>query len=112
MADEFPQWALVASESWETAHTVIVRLELPGLTREDIEVSFTPTSLKVRGEKRSEAVAQARTYHLMERAFGKFERTITLPHDIDSQTVEIAYQDGILTVIAQKTETTPPAIAF
>jgi HSP20 family protein len=71
---EFPQWALLAAEAWETAHAVVVRLELPGLKREDIDVSIDRGTLRVRGEKRFAGRTQGRTYHLMERAFGRFER--------------------------------------
>jgi HSP20 family protein len=104
----FPQWALLAGEAWETAHAVIVRLELPGLRREDIDVSIRRSGLRVRGEKRSEWESQKRTYHLMERAFGRFERTIALPHNIDAAHAEVEYKDGVLTVIVPKTEPSPP----
>jgi HSP20 family protein len=104
----FPQWALLAGDAWETAHAVIVRLELPGLKKEDIDVSITRSGLRVRGEKHSQDAPPKRSYHLMERAFGRFERTITLPRNIDAKNAEIEYQDGVLTVIVPKTESTPP----
>ena len=108
----FPQWALVAGEAWETAHAVIVRLELPGLKREDIAVSIYRGTLRVRGEKHSLGASQGRTYRLMERAFGRFERTVGLPHNIDPKKVELSYQDGVLTVIVQKTQPSPPTHLF
>jgi HSP20 family protein len=103
-----PQWALLASDAWETAHAVIVRIELPGLRREDIAVSIDRGNLRIRGERRSTGGARGRTYHLMERAFGRFERTISLPHNIDTKNADVTYQDGVLTVIVPKTESTPP----
>jgi HSP20 family protein len=105
---EFPQWALLAGEVWETAHAVVVRLELPGLKREDIEVSIDRGTLRIRGDKRLAERTQGRTYHLNERAFGRFERMFTLPHNIDTTDAEVAYQDGLLTVIVPKTEPSPP----
>jgi HSP20 family protein len=48
--DTFPQWALLACDVWETAHAVIVRLELPGLKRDDLDVSIDNGILRVRGE--------------------------------------------------------------
>jgi HSP20 family protein len=104
----FPQWALLAGEAWETAHAVIVRVELPGLKREDIDVSIRRNGLRVRGERYSQGEAQKRTYHLMERAFGRFERTIALPNNINPANAEVEYQDGVLTVIVPKTEPSPP----
>jgi HSP20 family protein len=105
---EFPQWALLAGEVWETAHAVVVRLELPGLKREDIQVSIDRGTLRIRGDKRLAERTQGRTYHLNERAFGRFERAFNLPHNIDTTNAEVAYQDGLLTVIVPKTEPSPP----
>ena len=104
----FPRWGLLAAEAWETAHAVIVRLELPGLKKEDLDVSIDRGSLRVRGDRPSTAVREGRTYHLMERAFGRFERTIGLPDDIDTKRAELAYEDGVLTVIVPKTKPSPP----
>jgi HSP20 family protein len=106
--EDFPQWALLASELWETALSVIVRIEMPGMNKEDIDVSIYPGGLHIRGEKRSAGDHQGRLYHLMERAFGRFERTISLPSNIDAARAEISYQDGVITVIVPKTEATPP----
>jgi len=105
---DFPHWALLASESWETAQSVIVRIEMPGMNKEDIDVSIYRGSLRIRGEKRSAGDHQGRLYHLMERAYGRFERTISLPHNIDAAQAEVSYQDGVITVIVPKTEPTPP----
>lgn len=104
----FPQWGLLAGECWETAQSVIVRIELPGMRKEDIDVSIYRGRLQIRGEKRSAAEHEARYYHLMERAFGRFERAISLPFNVDATQAEVSYQDGVVTVILPKTEVTPP----
>ncbi len=106
--EDFPHWALMAGELWETAQSVIVRIEMPGMNKEDIDVSIYRGSLRIRGEKRSAGDHQGRLYHLMERAYGRFERTISLPHNIDAAQAEVSYQDGVITVIVPKTEPTPP----
>jgi HSP20 family protein len=103
-----PQWALLAGESWETAHSVIVQIEMPGMSKDDIDVSIHSGTLRIRGEKRAAADSQGRLYHLMERAFGRFERTVSLPHNIDASKAEVSYQDGVITVIVPKTRATPP----
>lgn len=107
-ADEFPEWGLLPAEIWETALSVIVRIELPGMNKEDIDISVSGTTLRIRGEKRSTGKHDDRHYHLMERAFGTFERQLMLPHSIASQRAEVSYQDGVVTVILPKTEATPP----
>ena len=104
----FPQWGLLAAETWETARSVIVRIEVPGMNKDDLDVSIHGSTLRIRGEKRSEGNHQGKTYHLMERAYGRFERTITLSQNIDDAQAEVSYQDGILTVILAKTEPVPP----
>ena len=103
----FPQWALLAAECWETAQSVIVRVELPGMRKEDIDVSIYHGRLQIRGE-RSSGAKEARQYHLMERAFGRFERSLSLPSNVDAACAEVSYQGGVITVILPKTEAVPP----
>lgn len=104
----FPQWGLLSAETWETARSVIVRIEVPGMNKEDLDVSIHGSTLRIRGEKRSEGDHQEKKYYLMERAYGRFERNITLPQNVASAEAEVSYKDGILTVILEKTETVPP----
>jgi HSP20 family protein len=106
--EDFPQWALLAGESWETAKSIIVRVEMPGIRKEDIDVSIYRGGVRIRGEKRSPDHPERYLYHLMERAFGRFERTIPLPDNIDGANAEVSYQDGVLTVIVPKTRASPP----
>ena len=105
---DFPQWSLLAAETWETAGAIIVRIEVPGMEKEDFDVSLHGSTLRIRGEKRSVGNLNERKYHLMERAYGRFERTVALPQYIDDAPAEVSYKDGILTVILAKTEPIPP----
>ena len=104
----FPQWGLLSAETWETAHSVIVRIEVPGMNKEDLDVFIHGSTLRIRGEKRSEGDHQDKKYYLMERAYGRFERIIVLPQNVDGADSEVTYKDGILTVILTKTEPAPP----
>jgi HSP20 family protein len=107
-APDFPQWGLLAAETWETAGTFIVRIEVPGMEKGDFDVSIHGNVLRIRGEKRSEGNHHERKYHLMERAYGRFERTVSLPQNVDGTQAEVSYKDGILIVILEKTEPIPP----
>jgi HSP20 family protein len=78
------------------------------MSREDIDVSIYRGGLRIRGDKRSTRDHQGRLYHLMERAFGRFERTLSLPHNIDATQAEVSYRDGVITVIVPKTVAIPP----
>jgi len=105
---EFPHWSLLAAEIWETALSVVIRLEIPGMNEDDLAIDIHGNVLHVRGEKRSGAAQQGRQYHLMERAYGHFKRSIPLPHGVDAERAEVSYRDGVLTVIVPKTDTLPP----
>jgi HSP20 family protein len=100
----------LAGEVWETARAVVVQMEMPGMSRDDIQVGFSRGRLRIRGEKRRIAGdSQGRTYHLKERLFGRFERLIALPGEIDSARAEVTFLDGVITVIVPKSKATPPA---
>lgn len=105
---DFPQWSLLAGETWETAHSVIIRIELPGMSKEDLDISIRGNVLVVRGVKRSEGEHEDRRYSLMERAFGTFERRMPVPHAVDRDKADVVYRDGVLTVILPKIEPIPP----
>jgi HSP20 family protein len=106
--DDFPHWSLLAGEAWETAQSVIIRLEVPGMRKEDLDISIRANMLVVRGVKHSEGEHEGRRYSLMERAFGTFERSIPLTHDVDREQTEVSYRDGVVTVIMPKTDPIPP----
>ena len=108
VGENFPRWSLLAGETWETAHAVIIRIEVPGMRRDDLDISIDANVLVVRGVKRSEGAHEGRRYSLLERAYGTFERTIPVPHEIDRERTEVTYRDGVLTVVMPKTEPTPP----
>ena len=105
---EFPQWSLLAAETWETALSVVIRVEIPGINVQDFAVDIHENVLRIRGEKRRGAPLEDRRYHLMERAFGHFKRNIPLPHGVDTEHAEISYRDGVLAVILPKTDPVPP----
>jgi HSP20 family protein len=104
----FPRWSLLAAETWETARAVIIRMEMPGMKEADIKVSVQRNLLHIRGEKRSGGDHGDRLYGLTERAYGRFERTLSLSQSIDKERMEVSYQEGVLTVILPKTTVLPP----
>ena len=107
-AQEFPHWSLLAAETWETALSVVICLEIPGMNKDDLTIDIHGNVLRIRGEKRSGAAQEGRRYYLMERAYGYFERSIPLPHGVDAEKAEVSYRDGVLTAILPKTDTLPP----
>jgi HSP20 family protein len=61
-AQEFPHWSLLAAETWETALSVVIRLEIPGMNEHDLAVDIHGNILRIRGEKRSGAAQEGRRY--------------------------------------------------
>lgn len=107
-SENLPTWSLLSADVWETAKSVIVRIEIPGMDKQDFDVTVQGGELLIRGEKRSKTDREERLYHVMERAYGQFERRIALPHSVESAQAEVSYQGGVLTVILPKTEDVPP----
>jgi HSP20 family protein len=105
---KFPQWSLLAAETWETAKSIVIRVEIPGMDEGDLDIDVDGNVLRICGEKRSGAAQRRRRYHLMERAYGHFERSIPLPHGVDAEKAEVSYRNGVLTAILPKTDTLPP----
>ena len=96
--DRFPRWSLLAGELEETAGNVVVRVELPGMDKADCRVTIDGNLLRLSGEKRFEREAHDSTYHVMERAYGAFERVIPLPRSVDVDKAEASFRNGVLTV--------------
>jgi len=102
---------LLPVESWgvsmdvlETDDNFIVKATLPGVQPEDIDVTFSNNTLTVRGEVQQDETSEDEQYHLRERRYGKFSRSITLPTRIDADQIQAKYEAGILTLTLPKTE--------
>ena len=96
------RWGLLAAEVTETDDTVDVLLEVPGLEPSDFEIDVRGDLLVVRGEKRVSREETRGHYHVMERAYGQFERAIRLPAAIDDAGAKARYRRGVLTVSLPK----------
>jgi HSP20 family protein len=86
---------------------IVVKAELPEMKREDIKVTFENDVLSIEGERQFTDVAREQ-YHRVERGYGTFRRSFTLPANIDATRVGAAYQDGVLTVTLPRREEARP----
>jgi HSP20 family protein len=86
----------------ENSDSIIVEAELPGVEEKDISITFSNGVLTIKGEKKHENEEQGENYHLSERSFGSFERSIRLPDTIDDAKVEAKFDKGVLKVTATK----------
>jgi HSP20 family protein len=87
----------------ETDRELIVTAEVPGLDRDDLDLSITPQGLTIRGEKREEAETRRKDYQFVERRYGSFVRTVPLPPGLDLDRAEARVKRGVLTVKIPKT---------
>jgi HSP20 family protein len=100
--------ALPALDVQEDKDSFTVRVELPGLKREDIEVSLKDGTLSIAGEGKTETPAEGTQVLRQERFFGKFSRVLNLPTPVAADKVKAQYKDGILTVTLAKVEEAKP----
>lgn len=104
------RWAPV-SDVFETDDAIVVSCELPGLSQDQIEIKLADNVLTVSGERRVDRDSEAQQFHRIERSYGPFSRSFTVPASIDASKIAANYRGGILAVILPKTaEATPRRI--
>jgi HSP20 family protein len=97
-----------AVDLYEDNNNLIVKAELPGLKREDIEVSLHDGALSISGERKDGEKVENAEVRRTERFVGRFQRTITLPSSVKADKVGAQYKDGVLTVTLPKAEEAKP----
>jgi HSP20 family protein len=85
-----------------------VKLELPGVSKEDVKITMQNNVLSVRGEKKQEKESKGSSFHRVERSYGAFRRNFTLPSTVKSDRIDASYADGILTISLPKAEEAKP----
>jgi len=90
-------WVPMA-EAYETDDKFVVRVELPGVDPDDVDISVAADTLIVKGERKPAEGVTAEQYHQCERCYGKFYRRIGLPSDVDVNKIEASHENGILEV--------------
>ena len=92
----------------ENENEYIVEASIPGVNPDDLDITYDNNTLTIRGEMKSEEENKGETYHLRERRFGSFSRSLTLPSSIKADQIEANYKDGILTLTLPKAEEAKP----
>ena len=92
----------------ETAEAVVVKAEVPGMDAKDINISVTGDVLTIKGEKKSEREEKEENYHLVERSYGSFSRSLVMPAAVNLDKIEAKYDKGVLTVTCPKKEEVKP----
>jgi len=114
---ERPDEALTTSnfappvDVYEDEHHISLKIEVPGIDERDINVSIENNTLTVRGERRFEKHEKEENFHRVERMYGSFTRSFTLPNTVDPEQVSAHYEKGVLKIgLAKKAEAKPKLI--
>lgn len=97
-----------ALDVFEDKDNLVIKAELPGMKKEEIEISLHDGVLTLSGERKQEQKHHEGDIHRSERFVGKFQRTLSLPTAVDGEKVKATYKDGILTVTLPKAEEAKP----
>ncbi|HVO74251.1 MAG TPA: Hsp20/alpha crystallin family protein [Ignavibacteriaceae bacterium] len=96
------------SDITENKDNYIIKMDIPGLKKDDVKISFSDGQLSVSGERKEEKESNDTTYHRVERTYGKFYRSFNLPQKIKYDKIEAAFNDGQLKITVPKSEEAKP----
>jgi HSP20 family protein len=100
-----------AVDVYEDEHNIILKVEVPGIDEKDIDVRIENNTLTVHGERKFEKEEKEDNYRRVERQYGSFTRSFTLPNTVDTETVSADYDKGVLKIkLAKKAEAKPKQI--
>ncbi|MGH2567397.1 MAG: Hsp20/alpha crystallin family protein [Bacteroidota bacterium] len=92
----------------EQENEYLVKVELPGVNKDDVKIMLEANVLTIRGEKKQDQETKADGYHRIERTYGTFQRSFRLPGTVRNEKIDAVYKDGILTVTLPKAEEAKP----
>jgi HSP20 family protein len=101
------QWVPAVDVS-ENESEMVVRAELPGMTHDDIEVNLQDNVLTLKGEKKQERKEDKENFHCLERSYGSFTRSFSLPAGVKQEDIKATFKDGILEISLPKAEEEKP----
>ena len=100
-----------AVDVYEDAEKVVLKLEVPGIEEKDLDVRVEKNTLTVKGERKLEKEEKEENFHRIERRFGSFYRSFTLPQTVDTEKVNAQYEAGVLKIeLTKKPEAQPKQI--
>jgi len=92
----------------EDENQISIRVELPGIAKEDVKITLEEGVLSISGEKKSDREMKDKNFHLLERSFGVFHRSLTLPTSVDASKAKASFKDGLLLIELPKSEAAKP----
>ncbi len=104
---EYGQW-IPAVDLKEEESQFVLKADMPGMKKEDLDINVENNVLTISGDRRFEDEEKKESYHRIERAYGRFVRSFTLPTRVQSDAIGASYKDGILEVTIPKAEESKP----
>ena len=102
-AEEGREWFPSVDVS-ETKNDLVIKAELPGLDSKDIDISMNNGTLTIKGEKKHENEEKDENYHLIERSYGSFTRSVQIPRKVQSDKITASFKNGVLRIALPKSE--------
>ena len=99
---------MVPIDMYEKGDKLVITATIPGMKAEDVQITITGNTLQIKGEFKSEREEEEGSMHFQERRYGAFQRSISLPRDVDTDKVEATSENGILRLEIPKTEEAMP----
>jgi len=93
-----------AVDVYEEENEVVVKAELPGISKEDLDVNITDHTVTISGEKKKEEKIEKKDYYRLERSYGSFSRSVSLPEDVEIDKSKAKFKDGVLEVRVPRSE--------
>ncbi len=107
--DDFTRRDEEAGSSWlpsvdlsENSDSFLIKADVPGMDKKDIKITMQDNVLNISGEKKQEKEEKDRNYHLIERSYGQFSRSFTLPTKVDSDKIKAEFKNGVLEIVIPK----------
>lgn len=101
-------WSMLGGDVFEDDKRIVVRLEVPGMDKQGLDIEVRDNSLVVQGEKRFEREDTQGRYRVLQCAYGAFRRVVPLPATVLTDQAKASYKDGVLRIELPKAEKTPP----
>lgn len=101
-------WSMLGGDLFEDEKRVVIRLEVPGISKEDMEIEVQDNNLVIRGEKRFEREETEGRYRVLQCAYGSFRRMFPLPAEVLADQAQATYKNGVLRVELPKAESSKP----
>jgi HSP20 family protein len=92
----------------EDENQIAIRTELPGIAKDEVQITLEDGVLTITGEKRSDRETKEKNYHLVERTFGAFQRSLSLPAGVEADKANASFENGVLTITVPKSEAAKP----